>query len=254
MKPTSRFLFLQENFMKPRHLGLLLLSMLSVGVLGQVLIFAGESTPPNTLTAQEVKDGWKLLFDGKSLDGWRVYKKKDAGKWAAMDGLLVSGGGDLMTKAQFANFEFQTDWKFVKGNNSGIIYRVSEDGGESWNSGPEMQVMAHSPKDKPGKNGGGSLYDVFAPSSNAVKPISEWNTFKVVVNGKHIEHWVNGVKVVDCDIGSDDWNKAIEKSKWKGSKLFASKAAGHIALQDHGGMVTFRNIKIRVLPDSADKK
>ena len=208
----------------------------------------------NTLTADEAKDGWKLLFDGKTTDGWRLYKGKDAGKWTVENGILVSGGGDLMTKDKYANFIVSVDWKFTKGNNSGIIFRVAELGGASWNTGPEMQVMTHGPKDKPGKTGGGSLYDIFAPSTNALKPASDWNTFKILLNGNHIEQYVNGVKVVETDIGSDEWNKAIEKSKWKGSKLFASQPTGHIALQDHGGQCLFRNIKIKVLPDSASKK
>jgi hypothetical protein len=212
------------------------------------------AAPPNTLTAQEQKQGWKLLFDGKSLDGWRLFKKTDTGKWAVKDGALHSGGGDLMTRDEFANFEFQVDWKFEKGNNSGIIYRVGEEGNTTWATGPEMQVMPHDSKDKLGKNSGGALYDVFAPGKNASKPATDWNRFKVVANGKHLEHWVNGVKVVDCDIGSEEWNKAIALSKFKTSKIFASRPSGHIALQDHGGIVTFRNIKIRVLSDGSLKK
>jgi hypothetical protein len=211
-------------------------------------------TSPNTLTAQEQQSGWKLLFDGRSVYGWRLFKKDDPGTWTVKEGILYSGKGDLMTKEEFANFEFQTDWKFEKGNNSGIIYRVGEEGNTTWATGPEMQVMTHNAKENLGKNSSGALYDVFAPSANSLKPATEWNTFKVVANGKHLEHWVNGVKVVDCDIGSDEWNKAIAQSKFKASKIFASRPSGHIALQDHGGVVVFRNIKIRVLPDSAAKK
>jgi hypothetical protein len=152
-----------------------------------------------------------------------------------------------MTEQQYGDFEFSIDWKFEKGNNSGIIYRVVEAKGPSHNSGPEMQVMTHRPKDKLGKNSGGSLYDMYAPTSNPFKPAGEWNTFKIVARGKHIEHWVNGVKVVECDIGSDDWNKRYAVSKWKKLKQFAAAEKGHIALQDHGGRLYFRNIKIRVL-------
>ena len=215
-----------------------------------------EAPAINTLTEQEKKDGWKLLFDGKSFDGWRVFKKQDSGKWIIKDGLLISNGGiDIITKDKYANFEFQADWKVERGNNSGIIYRVSEEYGETWLTGMEMQVEAHAPNAKVGKTGGGALYDVFAPKENHLKPIAEWNTFKVVAKGKHLEHWVNGFKVVECDIGSDEWNKAVADSKWKNVKSYASQASGYIALQDHGNRTAFRNIKIHVLPDnSGDKK
>lgn len=209
----------------------------------------------NTLTAQETKDGWQLLFDGKSLDGWRVYKQKDAGNWKVKDGLLISGDKDLITREQYANFELQIDWKFDKGSNSGILYRVGEEGEHSYQTGPEMQIMTHPPNTKINKNGGGAIFDLLAPTENAFKPAKEWNTFKIVANGKHVEHWVNGVKVVACDIGSDEWNKAVANSKWKNEKLYAARTAGHIALQDyHGHKIHFRNIKIRVLADTAAKK
>jgi len=94
---------------------------------------------------------------------------------------------------------------------------------------------------------------MYAPTANAMKPADQWNTFKIVANGKHIEHWMNGVKVVDCEIGSDDWNQRLATSKWKNEKLFVSQPTGHIALQDHGGKMLFRNIKIKVL-DASDKK
>jgi hypothetical protein len=214
---------------------------------------AGDGAAPNTLTAQEKKDGWKLLFDGKTLDGWRVFKKKGTRGWAVKDGAIYlekPGSGDLMTEAQYGNFVFSVDWKFESGNNSGIIYRVGEQGAETWITGPEMQVLTEYPKAKFTKNSGGALYDMYAPKVSALKPRDQWNTFKIVANGKHLEQWVNGVKVVDCDIGSDDWNARLARSKWKNNKLFASLPSGHIALQDHEARIFFRNVKIKVLPES----
>ena len=214
---------------------------------------AGDAAAPNTLTARETKDGWKLLFDGKTLDGWRVFKGKDTKGWAVKDGAIFlekPGSGDLLTDAQYGDFEFRVDWKFAdpknKANNSGIIYRAGEQGAETWVTGPEMQVMNERPKALPNKNSAGALYDLYAPKSNALKPADEWNTFKIVANGKHLEQWVNGVKVVDCDIGSADWNKRLAKSKWQKNKLFASLPSGHLALQDHGAQISFRNLKIKV--------
>lgn len=214
---------------------------------------AEDAKSPNTLTDQEKKDGWKLLFDGKSLDGWRKFKKQVTAGWTVQDGAIMlekPGSGDLMTVAKYGNFEFAIDFKFESGNNSGIIYRCSEDGGTTYTTGPEMQVMTHPPTaSKLGKNGGGSLYDMYEPTSNPFKGAGEWTTFKIVCNGKHIEHWVNGVKVVDCEMGSEDWNTRLAASKWKNVKLFASQPTGYIALQDHGGKLAFRNVKIKVLPE-----
>lgn len=216
---------------------------------------AADDQAPNTLSEQERKDGWKLLFDGKSLDGWRVFKKQDTTGWTVKDDaiFLEKSGGDLMTKEKYGNFEFVIDWKFASGDNSGIIYRITEDVSPSYMSGPEMQVMPQKAADKLGKNSGGSLYDMYAPTANPFKPADQWNTFKIVCNGKHIEQWVNGVKVVETDVGSDDWNTRLAASKWKNAKLFASQPTGHIALQDHGAKVAFRNVKIKVLPDSEKK-
>ncbi len=210
--------------------------------------FAGEKV--NTLTPAEKKAGWRLLFDGKTLKGWRRYNRKDAQGWTVRDGAVYlekTRSGDLMTEEKFGDFEFSIDWKFESGNNSGIIYRVAEIQGPSWRTGLEMQVMAHDSKAKLGDTSGGSLYDMFAPTSNPFKGRNVWTTFKLVCNGNHIQHYVNGVKVIDTEIGSKEWKQALAKSKWRNVKQFASEMRGHIALQDHGGRIMFRNIKIRSL-------
>ena len=225
------------------------LSIFAVLLFNVGLARADDSTAPNTLTPQESKQGWKLLFDGKSLSGWRLYNKKGTGNWSVQDGTIVSGNDDLMTTAKYGDFEMSVDWKFENGNgNSGIIYRVAETKGPSWETGIEMQA-GNRPNTKLGKNDAGAFYDLFAPSTNALKPMTEWNTFKIVAVGKHFEHWVNGVKVVDTTMGSDAWNKAIANSKFKTNKEFASHASGYICLQEHGSKVHFRNIKIHVLGD-----
>ncbi len=223
---------------------------LSIFVLGLVGSVQAGSKQANTLTKQEKQAGWKLLFDGKSLEGWRCYRRDNTGNWQVKDGAIFlskPGSGDLMTEKKFGDFEFSIDWKFETGNNSGIIYRVAEINGPSWRTGPEMQVMSHSPKDKLGATSGGSLYDTFGRSSNPFKRRDSWTTYKIVCRGKHIEHWVNGEKVVDTEIGSKEWNEHLAQSKWKNNKDFASQSSGHIALQDHGGKIYYRNIKIRVL-------
>lgn len=212
------------------------------------LALQAEEAAPNTLTEAEKTAGWKLLFDGKSLDNWRRYNRQDTDGWAASDGALVlqkKGAGDLITREMFGDFEFAVDWKFNTGDNSGIIYRVKETKQPTYMTGPEMQVMPEGPDAKLGKNSGGSLYDMFTPSTNALRPRTEWNTYHILCQGNKIEHWVNGKKVVDCEIGNDEWNKAYASSKWKKVAEFASQKSGHIALQDHGASIAFRNLKIR---------
>jgi hypothetical protein len=214
-------------------------------------ILSAADAAPNTLTDEEAKAGWKLLFDGKNLTGWRIYNGKGTGNWeATKDGnlsLTKPGSGDLMTEAKYGDFELSLEWKFEEGNNSGIIYRAVETKGPSYETGPEMQVTNQKPTDKLGKNDGGSLYDMYAPSANPFKEGSDWVQYRIIAKGNHIEHWVNGTKVVDCEIGSDDWNSRYAASKWKDKKDFAAAKTGHIALQDHGGKILYRNVKIREL-------
>ncbi len=223
------------------------LSLFSILFFLSVSTFAAE---PNTATDEDAKTGWKSLFDGKALTGWRIYNGKGTGSWIAKDGTIYlekPGSGDLMTEAKYGDFELSLEWKFEEGNNSGIVYRVQETKGPSYETGPEMQVTPQKPADKLGKNAGGSLYDMYAPTANAFEAGREWTEYRIVCKGNHIEHYVNGKKVVDCDIGSDDWNSRYAASKWKDKKEFAAAKTGHIALQDHGGKVLYRNVKIREL-------
>jgi len=215
-------------------------------------ILAMAAAQDNALTDDEKKAGFKLLFDGKSLDGWRGYKKDKApAGWTVVEGSLArtGGGGDLLTVEQFENFELKIDWKVAPGANSGIIYRCTEAEGAPYMTGPEYQVLDDA-KHGDGKNGltsAGSLYAVYAPSKKTAKPAGEWNSTRIVVNGKKVEHWLNGEKVVDCEIGSEDWVKRVAGSKWKDAKKYGLEPKGHVDLQDHGDKVEFKNIKIRVI-------
>ncbi len=214
------------------------------------LVPAFAPAQDNTLTDEEKKAGWKLLFDGKTTEQWRGWKKdKFPDGWKAIEGALVreKGGGDILTIEQFDNFEFATDWKVAAGGNSGIMYRVAESESAPYLTGPECQVLddAKHPDGKNPKTSSGSLYAVYEPSKVVVKPAGEWNRAKIVCNGKKIEHWLNGEKIVDCEVGSEDWNKRVAASKWKGAAKYAQLAKGHIDLQDHGDRVEFKNIKIR---------
>jgi hypothetical protein len=212
----------------------------------------------NSLSESEKGEGWQLLFDGKSMENFKGFRKDEVpSAWKVEDGAIAFAGergGDLITKDQYKDFEFSVDWKISEGGNSGIMYHVSEDTAyhNTYNSGPEMQVLddERHPDAKQGVNGNrqaGALYDLIPLSTPAVKPAGQWNTAKLLVKGGHVEHWLNGKKVVEYEIGSPEWDSLISKSKFAPMKGFGREERGHIALQDHGDKVWFRNLKIRTL-------
>jgi hypothetical protein len=214
-------------------------------------IALGAAQEHNTLTDDEKKAGWVLLFDGSSTDGWRGYKKEKCPEgWRADGGALVctgAGGGDLVTAEEFENFELALEWKVPRGGNSGIMFRVVEGEGASYMSGPEYQLLdneAHKVGwDAP--NAAGSCYALYPCEKNKAKPAGEWNTAKIVQDGGKVEHWLNGEKVCAYEIGSDDWKKKVAASKFKSWPQFAASAKGRICLQEHGNRVEFRSIKLR---------
>ena len=219
--------------------------------------------PSNTLSAKERHDGWKLLFDGKSMAGWRgAYLDSLPSKgWHVQDGVLIveaSGGaeaaygGDIVTIEQFSNFELKVDFKLTKGANSGIKIFVTEQLPRTPGSakGLEYQLLddANHPDAKLGINGNrtlASLYDLFPAHDKKVNPIGEWNHARIVVNGKHVEHWLNGIKVLEYERGGKEFLAHKRESKFRDLQGFGEAAEGHILLQDHGDKVFFRNIKIR---------
>ncbi len=206
----------------------------------------------NTLTAEEKTAGWKLLFDGKTTDGWKGYKKDKPGAgWQVVDGVLTltKGGGDICTVEEFADFEFKVDWKVAPKGNSGIMYRVAETRGAPYETGPEYQVLDDDGHGD-GKNpltSAGSIYAVYAPAKKVVKPAGEWNQTRIVAKGNKIEHWLNGEKVCEAEIGSEDWNARVAKSKWAKVPTYGKETKGKIDLQDHGDKVEFKNIKVLAL-------
>ena len=218
---------------------------------------ARAETKLNELTEQEKKDGWKLLFDGKDTSQWRSYKGTafPTKGWEVVDGTLhkiaKAGGGDIVTVEQYDNFELSIEWKVAPGANSGIIYRVTEDQGAPYMTGPEMQVLDDE-KHGDGKNpktSAGALYALIPCSAGKkLKPVGEFNEARLKIDGNKVEHWLNGVKVVEYEWGSDEIKKLIAGSKFAKMPKFMTNAKGHIDLQDHGDDVWYRNIKIRVLP------
>jgi hypothetical protein len=203
--------------------------------------------------ASASSDGWRPLFDGRTLDGWHVYRQSGPpANWRVVDGTIerVADGGDLVTDEQFANFELALDWKIAPGGNSGIIYRVADTGEETYETGPEMQILddTRHPDGKSTLTSAGSDYGLYPAPRGVVKPVGEWNSIRLVVNGNHVEHWMNGVKVVEYELHSPEWNAKVAASKFKQWPGYGQSASGRIALQQHGSQVSFRNVRIRVLP------
>jgi hypothetical protein len=211
------------------------------------------TVPANTLSDREQTDGWKLLFDGKTTAGWRNYGKPTISDgWKVQDGSLtrVGAGGDIITNDEFKNFELMIDWKIEPGGNSGIFWRAAEDTDAIYWNAPEMQVLddAKHPDGQSPLTSAGAAYDLYPAPPGHVHPGGEWNTARLVVNGNHVEHWLNGFKTVEFELGSRDWDSKVAASKFKPHARFGKNAQGHIGLQDHGNLVAYRNIKIRVLP------
>ena len=208
------------------------------------------STAPS-VTQQDAS--WRPLFDGQTTTGWREFRKpaiRDG--WRVVDGALtrVAAGGDIVTTDQFGNFELSLEWKVAPGGNSGIFFHVSEDGQNVWESGPEMQILDDQ-KHADGKSrltSAGANYALHPSPAGIAKPAGEWNAARLLVNGNHVEHWLNGTKVVEYELGSPDWEQKVRASKFASLPRYGRVPSGHIALQDHGDWVAFRDIKIRVLP------
>lgn len=227
-------------------------------------LFADE---PNTLSKKEKKEGWTLLFDGKTFKNWHGYLSKTVGDaWVVKDGSLTLSadakkegktGGDLVTDDEFENFEMSLDWKISEAGNSGVFWMVKED--PKYNvpylTGPEMQVLddAKHPDSFAGTSGNhkaGSLYDLLPPTKfDVVKPAGTWNSAKMHIDQTKGEgiFWLNGVEVVKFKTNGPEWEAMVNKSKFKGWEGFAKYTKGRLGLQDHGNTVAFRNIKVRKL-------
>lgn len=217
----------------------------------------------NTLTEKEKSEGWKLLFDGKTTNGWRKFKGGKVGNaWKVKDGALyldtsnkkdwqTSDGGDIISDNVFENYELMLEWKIQKCGNSGIIFNVVEDDKYDyvWQTGPEMQVLDNTchPDGRIEKHRAGDLYDLIESTFVAVNPAGEWNEARIVANNGKYQFWLNGHQIVSFDMNGSEWKELVSKSKFKDMPGFGKSTKGHIALQDHGDQMWFRNIKIKVV-------
>jgi len=233
------------------------------------------ASAPNTLTDAEKAAGWQLLWDGKTSDGWRSAKSENfpTHGWFMKNGVLTvhenggeesAGGGDIITRKRYANFELTADFKCTPGCNSGIKIFVQPNispidkvtgkpTGKGSCIGMEFQILDDTlhPDAKKGRDGDrtiGSLYDLISPPKDkTVMPIGEWNHARILSQGKHVEFWLNGAKTVEFERGSPEFRKAVALSKFKNIPEFGEWADGHILLQEHGSEVSFKNVKLREL-------
>ena len=214
-----------------------------------------RAAAPNQLSEQELAGGWKLLFDGKTTQGWRSFKKPSfpSTGWAADDGwlhCLAKGGGDIITDAEFTDFELKWEWKIAPGGNSGLKYFVLETRKSAL--GHEYQLIDDDREPDAsaanGKRVTASFYDVLKPEvPTPIRPAGQTNQSQIIVKGNHVEHWLNGKKVLEYSCSSEAIKDAIANSKFKTTPGFGTKVRGHLLLQDHGGQVWFRDLKIRPL-------
>ncbi len=217
---------------------------------------ATKEQPINTLTKEEIADGWKLLFNGVDMSGWKLYNGGEATGWRVEDGIMKNSGvgsdfgGDIITVDQYKNFDLVLEWKVSPSSNSGVFYRVQEGVAQAiYQTGPEYQLIDDKgwPEKLEPDQYSGANYGMQAPVNSEVKPIDDWNLSRLVVEGNHVEHWLNNVKVVEYDFYTDDWFARKNAGKWKDVPTYGIAEIGHIGLQDHGGLTLFRNIRIKEL-------
>ncbi len=216
---------------------------------------------PNTLSPKEKKQGWELLFDGKTTKGWHSFNKTTIGNaWKVQNGALyldttqkdgwqIKGGGDIVSEKEYGNFHLKLEWKIARDGNSGIMFYVQENEryGYPWLTGPEMQVLDNDghPDGKIPKHRAGDLYDLIKCSSEPVKPVGSWNLAEIICDNGRLSFKLNGTTVVSTTLWDENWAALVAGSKFREMPDFGKFRSGKIALQDHGNRVDYRNIKIR---------
>lgn len=237
--------------LRPPAVGWLACALLACTAPPQTRVDAREA-PVNQLTDAERTAGWRLLFDGHATEAWRGYMRAElpAG-WQAVDGSLtrVAAAGDIITVDTFDDFELVFEFNVEPGGNSGIFIRAIEGPEQVWYAAPEYQILdderhrdGASPLTSTGAN-----YAVHPAPRGIARPAGEWNAGRILVDGSHVEHWLNGVKIVDYELGSDDWKRRVAESKFRQWPDYGQAPGGHIGLQDHGSRVAYRNLKVRPL-------
>ena len=231
-------------------------------VVSDATVFSFDTS--NRLSKKQIKEGWKLLFDGETMQGWHRYGGGPVGSaWQVVFGSIVldnqakqdwqvKNGGDIISDEEFTNFHLIVNWKISKGGNSGIIFLSQEDTARykhPWETGPEMQILDNEFHNdgKIVKHRAGDLYDLISAYKESANPVGEWNQSEIIFKDGHLQLFLNGVNVVTTTLWTDNWNQLVQSSKWRKYKDFAKFKSGRISLQDHGDKVWFRGIKIKKL-------
>lgn len=207
----------------------------------------------NNLTEEEISQGWRLLFNGQDMSQWRNFKKHDiSDKWQVENGtiqLTGQGGGDLLSKEIYQNFDLKLEWKISVAGNSGIFILADETGKQIYSHAVEVQILDNKrhADNKVASHLSGSIYDMIASPSESQRPAGLWNQVRILLENKHLKVWQNNIKTTDIVIGSEHWLSLLDKSKFRNWEGFALSNIGHIGLQDHGDKVSFKNIKIKTL-------
>lgn len=232
-----------------------------LGLVISMAITTGCGQVNNELTEAEVEEGWQLLFDGESLENWKAYNAEGTGSWLVEDGLLAASGtgsdsdGYIITKKQYENFDLKFEWKIAEGGNSGVLYHVieSERYPTPYLTGPEYQLVddVGFPSELEEWQKTGADYAMYVPDSDIknLNPAGEWNSSRIVFDNGHVEHWLNGEKILEFEAWTDEWFELKNSGKWENAPDYGLSSVGHISLQDHGSKVWFRNMKIRELPE-----
>jgi hypothetical protein len=245
--------------------------LFSVGlVVALAFSTASCAQQPNTLSKAEIAEGWQLLFDGNSLDEWRNYNSDALAGWNAVDGTIKAAGdgsdasGYIVTKKQYENFHLKCDWKLTHGGNSGILYHVVErpEFSVPYVTGPEYQLIDNAGWEEVNTaileewQKLGVDYAMYLPDMEGVtvNPPGEWNTSEIVFDNGHVEHWLNGKKIVEFEAWTDDWFERKNSGKWANAPEYGLAHRGLVCLQDHGNPASFRNVKIKELPRKAGKE
>ena len=212
---------------------------------------ASSTTGATAVSAAQRAAGWRALFDGTSTSAWRGYKSQTfpAG-WKIVDGVLTKNGAveDIQSRDQFGNFQLAFDWKLSPGGNAGIFYRGTEEYDHIYWSAPEYQLLddAGHPDGKSRLTSAGADYGLYPSPAGVVKPADQWNSTLIVVNGNTVQHWLNGQKLLEYEIGSPDWEAKVKASKFVAYPNYGRAKQGYIAIQgDHDGMLSIRNVRIR---------
>ena len=210
----------------------------------------------NLLLIALLAEPWITLFDGETMNGWRGFGRDDVPKgWTVEDGAIhfTPGieGGDIITVDKFCDFELEVEWRISKNGNSGIFFRSTEDYGVPWQTAPEYQILDNTGHwdGKSEYTSAGSNYALHKPAMDMTKPVGEWNQAKIIAKGNHVEHWMNGMKIVEYELHSESWNKLVSESKFNSMADYGKRDCGHIDFQDHGDNVWYRNIRIRPIID-----